>query len=112
MNELDIMLIVAVAVSSLMGYFKGLIKEAMGVFGVIVSVVVTYIYFKKGGSLLSLSLIFILTNLGFIAAFWALKKFVWKSEVELSLTHRLGGGGVGFVKGMGSGLIALASLAL
>ena len=112
MNELDIMLIVAVAVSSLMGYFKGLIKEAMGVCGVIVSVVVTYIYFKKGGSLLSLSLIFILTNLGFITAFWALKKFVWQSELKLSSFQRLGGVAIGFVKGMVSVLIVLASLAL
>ena len=112
MNELDIMLIAAVVVSSLMGYFKGLIKEAMGVFGVIVSVVVTYIYFNKGGSVLSLSLIFILTNLGFITAFWALKKFVWQSELKLSSFQRLGGVAIGFVKGMVSVLIVLASLAL
>ena len=52
MNELDIMLIAAVVVSSLMGYFKGLIKEAMGVCGVIVSVVVFYIFFYKKRSLL------------------------------------------------------------
>ena len=79
MNELDIMLIAVLVVSSLMGYFKGFIKEARGVVSIIISAVVTYIYFKRGGSLLSLSLIFILTNLGLAVAFWALKKFVWQS---------------------------------
>ena len=69
MNELDIMLIAVLVVSSLMGYFKGFIKEARGVVSIIISAVVTYIYFKRGGSLLSLSLIFILTNLGLAVAF-------------------------------------------
>ncbi|HLD40708.1 MAG TPA: CvpA family protein [Candidatus Omnitrophota bacterium] len=112
MNELDIMLIVAVAVSSLMGYFKGFVKEAMGALAVIISAAVTYAYFKRGGSLLFLSLIFILTNLGLAVVFWWLRKSVWRNDPGLSLPKRLGGVAVGFVKGMVSVLIALASLAL
>ena len=112
MNELDIMLIAVLVVSSLMGYFKGFIKEARGVVSIIISAVVTYIYFKRGGSLLSLSLIFILTNLGLAVAFWALKKFVWQSGHELALSYRMGGVAIGLLRGMASVWLVLASLGL
>ncbi len=112
MNELDIVLISAVAVSSLAGYFKGFVKEAMGASAVIISAAVTYAYFKRGGSLISLSLIFILTNLGLAAVFGRLRKSVWRSDPGLSLPERLGGVAVGFLKGAACVWIMLASLGL
>ena len=112
MNEFDIVLISAVVVSSLVGYFKGFVKEALGALGVIVSAAVTYIYFKRGGSLLSLSLVFILTNLGLAVVFWWLRKSVWQNDSELSSFRRMGGVAVGFLKGAACVLIILASLGL
>lgn len=112
MNEFDIVLISAVAVSSLAGYFKGFVKETMGALAVIISAAVTYVYFKRGGSLLSLFLIFILSNLGLTVVFWRLRKSVWRNDSGLSLPQRLGGVAVGFLKGAACVLIMLASLGL
>lgn len=112
MNEFDIVLISAVAVSSLVGYFKGFVKEALGALAVVISAAVTYFYFKRGGGLLSLSLIFILTNLGLALVFRWLRKSVWQNDPGLSLPERLGGVAVGFLKGAACGLIMLASLGL
>ncbi len=112
MNEFDIVLISAVAVSSLAGYFKGFVKEALGALAVVISAAVTYFYFKRGGGLLSLSLIFILTNLGLALVFRWLRKSVWQNNPGLSLPERLGGVAVGFLKGAACVLIMLASLGL
>ena len=110
MNKLDAVLIGMVIVSFIIGYFKGFIKEIFGVVSVIISALVTYIYFKSGGSLFSLSLIFIFTNLGLNVAFGALRKLLRQSDPGLSFSYRLGGGAIGVLKGIVLVLIVLSVL--
>ncbi len=112
MNELDAVLIGMVVVSFIIGYFKGFIKEALGIVSVIISALVTYIYFKSGGSLFSLSLVFISSNLGLNVAFRAVRKLLRQSDPKLSFSYRLGGGAVGVFKGIALVLIVLAVLHL
>lgn len=110
MNEFDAVLTGVVIISSIIGYYKGFIKEAFGIVSVIISALVTYIYFKNGGSLISLSLVFIFTNLGLTVAFRVMKMPVKQGETKLPIFYRLGGGAVGFFKGVAFMLIVLAAL--
>lgn len=110
MNKLDAVLIGVMAVSSLIGYSKGFIKEAFGIVSVIISALAAYIYFKSGGSLLFLFLVFILVNAGLHAAFWAVKRSLKQGDDKPSFSYRLGGGVIGFFKGVLFALIALVAL--
>ena len=110
MNKLDAVLIGVVGLSSLIGYSKGFIREAFGIVSVIISALAAYIYFKSGGSLLFLFLVFILVNIGLHAAFWAVKRSLKQGDGKPSFSYRLGGGAIGFFKGALFALIALAAL--
>src|SRR3989339_29299 len=110
MNRFDAVLIGVVAVSSIIGYSKGFVKEAFGIASVIISALAAYIYFKSGGSLLFLFQVFILVNIGLHVAFWVVKKLLKQGDAKLSLSCRLGGGVIGFFKGAVFVLIALVAL--
>ena len=110
MNRFDAVLIGVVAVSSIIGYSKGFVKEAFGIASVIISALAAYIYFKSGGSLLFLFQVFILVNIGLQVAFWVVKKLLKQGDAKLSLSCRLGGGVIGFFKGAVFVLIALVAL--
>lgn len=110
MNELDAVLTGVVIISSIIGYYKGFIKEALGIVSVIISALATYIYFKNGGSLLSLSLVFMFTNLGLTVAFRVMRMPVKQGDTKPSIFYRLGGGAIGFFKGVVFVLIVLAAL--
>ena len=110
MNRFDAVLIGVVAVSSIIGYSKGFVKEAFGIASVIISVLAAYIYFKSGGSLLFLFQVFILVNIGLQVAFWVVKRLLKQGDANLSLSCRIGGGVIGFFKGAVFVLIALAAL--
>ncbi|MDO8748833.1 MAG: CvpA family protein [Candidatus Omnitrophota bacterium] len=110
MNRFDAVLIGVVAVSSIIGYSKGFVKEAFGIASVIISALAAYIYFKSGGSLLFLFQVFILVNIGLHVAFWVVKKLLKQGDAKLSLSCRIGGGAIGFFKGAVFVLIALAAL--
>ena len=110
MNRFDAVLIGVVAVSSIIGYSKGFVKEAFGIASVIISALAVYIYFKSGGSLLFLFQVFILVNIGLQVAFWVVKKLLKQGDAKLSLSCRLGGGVIGFFKGAVFVLIALVAL--
>ena len=110
MNRFDAVLIGVVAVSSIIGYSKGFVKEAFGIASVIISALAVYIYFKSGGSLLFLFQVFILVNIGLQVAFWVVKRLLKQGDANLSLSCRIGGGVIGFFKGAVFVLIALAAL--
>lgn len=110
MNNLDAVLIAAVALSSIIGYSKGFVKEAFGIASLAISALAAYIYFKSGGSPLFLFQVFILVNIGLHLAFWAVKKSLKRGDAKLSLSCRIGGGVIGFFKGAVSVLITLAAL--
>lgn len=110
MNRFDAVLIGVVAVSSIIGYSKGFVKEAFGIASVIISALAAYIYFKSGGSLLFLFQVFILVNIGLQVAFWVVKRLLKQGDANLSLSCRIGGGVIGFFKGAVFVLIALAAL--
>lgn len=110
MNKFDAVLIGALAVSSIIGYSKGFVKEAFGIVSLIISALAAYIYFKSGGSLFFLFQIFILVNIGLHLAFWVVKKSLKQGDAKLSLSCRLGGGVIGFFKGAVFVLIVLAAL--
>ena len=110
MNRFDAVLIGVVAVSSIIGYSKGFVREAFGIASVIISALAAYIYFKSGGSLLFLFQVFILVNIGLQVAFWVVKRLLKQGDANLSLSCRIGGGVIGFFKGAVFVLIALAAL--
>ena len=110
MNRFDAVLIGVVAVSAIIGYSKGFVKEAFGIASVIISALAAYIYFKSGGSLLFLFQVFILVNIGLHVAFWVVKRLLKQGDAKLSLSCRIGGGVIGFFKGAVFVLIALAAL--
>ena len=110
MNKFDAVLIGAVAMSSIIGYSKGFVKEALGIVSLIISALAAYIYFKSGGSLLFLFQIFILVNIGLHLAFWVAKKSLKQGDAKLSFYCRIGGGVIGFFKGAVFVLIVLAAL--
>ena len=110
MNRFDAVLIGVVAVSSIIGYSKGFVKEAFGIASVIISALAVYIYFKSGGSLLFLFQVFILVNIGLQVAFWVVKRLLKQGDANLSLSCRIGGGVIGFFKGAVFVLIALVAL--
>ena len=109
MNKLDAVLIGAVAVSSIIGYFKGFVKEAFGIVSLIISALAVYGHFKSGGSVLFLFQVFILVNIGLHAAFWVVKKSLKQGDAKLSFSCRIGGGAIGFFKGVVFVLIVLAA---
>jgi len=110
MNRFDAVLIGVVAVSSIIGYSKGFVREAFGIASVIISALAAYIYFKSGGSLLFLFQVFILVNIGLQVAFWVVKRLLKQGDANLSLSCRIGGGVIGFFKGAVFVLIALVAL--
>lgn len=112
MNKLDAVLIGIVVFSFIIGYFKGLIKEALSVVSILISALVTYIYFKCVGASLMLFLVFVLSNLVLGLTFWAVRKYLQQTDTDLSLSYRLAGGGIGAFKGIVFVLIMLAVLRL
>ena len=110
MNMIDVMLIGIVIGFFLTGYIRGLLRQALEVLCFIIAAAAAYVYYKKNGSLLGITLVFTLTNLGLGVVFWGLRKLSHKKATRPSFTCRMAGGAIGGFEGIIFALVTLVSL--
>jgi len=109
MNILDTVLAGILAFNLTIGFLKGFLQKAFGVLSFAIGVVAAYAYYKNGGTLFKVMLVFILANLVLRVLFWVLKKMLRGNIEGPSFFSRVGGGIIGGAEGA---LCVLAVLVL
>lgn len=110
MNTIDAVLSGIIGLQVIVGLLRGFLNEAvkMGIF--LASAAAAYLYYEKGESLLTITLVFFLALLVLHMVFWLVRKLVFKYEVKPSLCSRVGGGIIGACEGAVQVLAILVSL--
>lgn len=115
MNIIDYILIGIVFVCALIGFATGMLRQLCGLFRIIFSLFVGYLFYKKTGNLLLLPVVVIATGIIFSVIVYIIRKVHrgWQKEKpKTSLFSRVGGGLTGGFKGMALACIALICMYL
>jgi uncharacterized membrane protein required for colicin V production len=110
MNILDAFLSGIIGLQVIVGFVKGFLNKAVEMGILLASAAAAYLYYKKGGSLLKITLVFVLAQLLLHMVFWLVRKFVLKDKAKPSLYLRVGGGIIGACEGVVLVLVALVFL--
>ncbi len=107
---IDVILIGIVTGFFLTGFIRGLLRQALEVLCFIIAAAAAYVYYKNNGSLLRITLVFTLTNLGLGVVFWGLLKLLRKKGEKLSFTSRFAGALIGGFEGIIFALVTVVFL--
>lgn len=110
MNMIDAILIGIVTGFFLTGFIRGFLRQVLEVACFIIAAAAAYVYYKNNGSLLRITLVFALTNLGLGAVFWGLLKLLRKKGEKLSFTSRFAGALIGGFEGIIFALVTVVFL--
>ena len=102
MNIIDCILVGAVFLFALVGFAAGMLKQFLGILGIIVSLFAGYLFYKNTGNLLLVAVVIAVAGLIFKIAIYVIKKIYFnlrKEKERISLYSRMGGMLIGGFKG-------------
>ncbi len=102
MNIIDYIFVGAVFFFAVVGFAAGVLRQFLGVLGVIVSLFVGYLFYKNTGNLLFVTVVIVAAGVIFKIIVYAIRKiyFILRKEKEkISFCSRMGGLLIGGFKG-------------
>lgn len=99
MNILDAGLSGIIGLQAIIGFFKGFLNKTVEIGIFLASAAVAYLYYKKWGGLLTITLVFLLAQSVLHTVFWLVRKHVLKEKAKPTPYLRLGGGIIGACEG-------------